>query len=294
MENKKKTLDLYDGNYIKFQQDGKDIAALILRDETPSNPRLDCDNPDTMVCFHRRYNLGDPHKYKDPTNFFAALVKECLTADEILNRVHTGNTNLKLVHDKDQFAIVEHFTFLGKEETAEVATAGSMDDLKPLLMECLDDLEISTLHSLLSENEVAILPLYLYDHSGITMNTTGFCCPWDSGQVGHIYMTKKQYRENQYEEPEWPAKAYEVMKVDVEVYDQFLTGEVYGYQTFEKDDEFGWVKTDDSCWGFFGSDILTNGIAEDIPGLKEAIESGDYETGTATEHRVTTVSYEFN
>lgn len=59
----KKTLDLYDGNYIKFKQDGKDIAVLILRDESPSNPRRDWDNPDKMVCFHPRYNLGDEHEY---------------------------------------------------------------------------------------------------------------------------------------------------------------------------------------------------------------------------------------
>lgn len=36
-----------------------------------------------------------------------------------------------------------------------------------------------------------VLPLYLYDHSGITMNTTGFSCPWDSGQVGWIYASKE-------------------------------------------------------------------------------------------------------
>ena len=32
------------------------------------------------------------------------------------------------------------------------------------------------------------LPLYLYDHSGITMRTTPFSCPWDSGQVGVIIL----------------------------------------------------------------------------------------------------------
>ena len=41
-----------------------------------------------------------------------------------------------------------------------------------------------------------LLPLYLYDHSGITMNTTGFNCHWDSGQVGFIVATKKSIREN--------------------------------------------------------------------------------------------------
>ena len=107
-------------------------------------------------------------------------------------------------------------------------------------------------------------------------------------------MTKKQYTGNKYEEAEWPAKAYEILKADVETYDQFLTGEVYGYQTFEMDDDLGWVEGDDSCWGFFGNDILTNGITEYVSGLKAAIESGAYETGTAKEHRVTTVTYDFN
>ena len=28
------------------------------------------------------------------------------------------------------------------------------------------------------EDNVVCLPLYLYDHGGITMNTTGFACSW--------------------------------------------------------------------------------------------------------------------
>ena len=32
--------------------------------------------------------------------------------------------------------------------------------------------------------EVEYLPLYIYDHSGITMSTVGFSDTWDSGQVG--------------------------------------------------------------------------------------------------------------
>lgn len=45
---------------------------------------------------------------------------------------------------------------------------------------------------LLAEEKNIILPLYLYDHSGITMNTTGFSCGWDSGQVGFIYVPKEK------------------------------------------------------------------------------------------------------
>ena len=32
------------------------------------------------------------------------------------------------------------------------------------------------------------LPLYLMDHSGLAMQTTSFNDPWDSGQVGWIYV----------------------------------------------------------------------------------------------------------
>ena len=46
-----------------------------------------------------------------------------------------------------------------------------------------DDYEINELWDKL-EKVAYVLPLFLYDHSGITMNTGGFSCPWDSGQVG--------------------------------------------------------------------------------------------------------------
>jgi len=39
-----------------------------------------------------------------------------------------------------------------------------------------------------------ILPLYLYDHGGITMSTNPFSCPWDDGgQVGWIYASKQKF-----------------------------------------------------------------------------------------------------
>lgn len=41
-------------------------------------------------------------------------------------------------------------------------------------------------------DDAICLPLYLYDHGGITMSTSPFSCPWDSGQVGVIYCTKEK------------------------------------------------------------------------------------------------------
>ena len=53
------------------------------------------------------------------------------------------------------------------------------------------------------EDAVIYLPLYVYAHGGLTMNTVGFDCRWDSGQVGWIYVTKEKLRnETGYSEKE--------------------------------------------------------------------------------------------
>lgn len=98
-----------------------------------------------------------------------------------------------------------------------------------------------------------ILPLYLYDHSGITMNTTGFSCPWDSGQVGFIFVSKEKIRKEfgvKYVTKKVMEKIEKQLVGEVETYDQYLTGDVYGYRITdtEKDEEL------DSCWGFYGSE----------------------------------------
>jgi len=102
------------------------------------------------------------------------------------------------------------------------------------------------------QTKAVYLPLYLYDHSGITMSTSSFHDRWDSGQVGYIYLT----RETILKEWGWKVLTKErrtflenYMKGDVETYDQYLTGDVYGYIV---EDENG--ETLDSCWGFYGSE----------------------------------------
>ena len=70
-----------------------------------------------------------------------------------------------------------------------------------------------------------ILPLYLYDHGGITMNTTGFSCSWDSGAVGFIYCSEATAKEEGIE----PDKLEARLIGEVAVYDQYLRGEVYGF-----------------------------------------------------------------
>ena len=111
-----------------------------------------------------------------------------------------------------------------------------------------------------NEKVGVILPLYLYDHSGITMNTTGFSCPWDSGRVGFIFVSKKKILAEYGGKRMTPAlieRATARLVGEVETYDQYLRGDVYGYQVFEVsncDKGHEHEEELDSCWGFFGQE----------------------------------------
>ena len=106
-----------------------------------------------------------------------------------------------------------------------------------------------------NEKVGAILPLYLYDHSGITMNTTGFSCGWDSGQVGFIYVSKetilKEYG-GKIVTKKLKERVEGHLKSEVNTYDQYLTGDVYGYRVFKV--ENGEEEELDSCWGYYGTE----------------------------------------
>lgn len=101
------------------------------------------------------------------------------------------------------------------------------------------------------------LPLYLYDHSGLSMKTGDFNDKWDSGQVGYIYVTKEAL-EKEYKGSKIPSKKKieKILKSEVELYDQYLKGEVYGRVEYELQkcnlDELH-KKVLDSCWGFYGN-----------------------------------------
>jgi len=123
-------------------------------------------------------------------------------------------------------------------------------DADPDAGERLDDADMPDILEAL-EPAYVVLPLYLYDHSGITMRTSAFSCPWDSGQVGFIYVSILDAGR------EWSSlegealreRASEYLRWEVETYDQYLTGDVYGVVVEDADGEHL-----DSCWGFHGWD----------------------------------------
>jgi hypothetical protein len=126
------------------------------------------------------------------------------------------------------------------------------------------------IEELANDPQNIVLPLYLYDHSGITMNTTGFSCPWDSGQVGIIYVSKEKIR-SEYGvkriSPKLRAKVLKVLKGEVETYDDYLTGNVWGYTVADASGDII-----DSCWGFYG-DYEKNCLVEARLSAKSIVKS---------------------
>ena len=109
----------------------------------------------------------------------------------------------------------------------------------------------------LDENETISLNVYGYDHGGLTIKTSPFSCPWDSGQLGVIFITKEKVVEEFGDfSKESIERAEKYLRNEVSLYDDYLQGNVYGFRVVDGDKEI------DSCWGFYGDDHSLSGLLE--------------------------------
>lgn len=216
----------------------------VIEDEDAINPRVDCDNFGKMVCFHRRYNLGDEHHYPNKDEFLFDLLTDTMGSSDKAERF---------------LCQVER-----KAEDVQHQYGGYGRAVDSMLLA-----EIAKKH--------VVLPLYLFDHSGITMNTTGFSCPWDSGQVGWIYASKedvlKEYGGKLLTRGKRD-KAEKLMRAEVSYYDSYLRGECYGFELHKGDEQL------DSCWGFIGDreeiiDAVKSCLPQELAGLADSLEYDD-------------------
>lgn len=158
-------------------------TAVILQDTDPQNPRDPGwqENLGSMVCWHKRYNLGDKHNWEDPNDFSQDLALKNTNWSELLQYIKDGHTkDLRLVPEGEGYQLQYRSAF-DNNKWADMDGFQITDVLKEMYTPELIDL---------CKDKVAILPLYLYDHSGLTMSTNDFGDRWDSGCVGFIYMDK--------------------------------------------------------------------------------------------------------
>lgn len=121
------------------------------------------------------------------------------------------------------------------------------------------------------EKAVIIKPLYLYDHSGITISTSPFSCPWDSGQIGFVYVTRKdlldEYGKKRVTKKE-KEKAEKILDSEVNVYDNYLVGNVFRYDIYDKNGNGV-----ESCCGFIcdSEEEVWNEFECEIKGIIDSV-----------------------
>lgn len=193
------------------------------------NPRREDENFGTMICFHRRYDLGDEHEYKDSDE----LIK-----DLYINAAGGGERGEKKYED-----LMEKF------------------DVWPMTSQQIQSMNQALMSQI--EKSFVVLPVYLLDHSGLTMSTTDFNDRWDSGQVGIIFVSFDKIREEMEVSritPSIKEKAEQMLRDEVELYDAYLRGECYCYELYE-DGEL-----EHSCGGFTGAfDKAVKDMVEYLP-----------------------------
>jgi len=139
---------------------------------------------------------------------------------------------------------------------------------------CFSNLEEIREYIGIKLDAVICWPLFLYDHSGLRIKVHSFDgqvpqghAKFDSGQVGFIFVTEERIRsefphmENRIE------LAKECLRDEVDEYDKFLSGDVWGYRLLDVPcKECGkFAEEIDSCWGFYGDNPLENGMLGNLP-----------------------------
>lgn len=183
-----------------------DTHKLIVRyDEDAESPR-EWDNLGKMVCFHGRYDLGDEHDYSGPKDFLLNLLLEhenellAGACPDVLSRLfyywknHDGANDalcLELLNMAEELTHSQLGDSFPADKLGQVIAKDDPAWLWEMVEEELSSGEFLGIVEYLGK--YVILPLYLYDHGSITMSTGAFSCPWDSGQVGWIYASKKTF-----------------------------------------------------------------------------------------------------
>lgn len=159
----------------------KNYMLVIEQDDySEENPR-EWDNIGTMLCWHRRYGLGDKHGYASPRDFLEEIVEPYIA------------------------------------ENAK-----------------LEDVSNSKILSILRENDFIILPIFLLDHSGLSMSVSDFGDKWDSGQVGWIYVSPEKIKKEYGAVNETTKKtAQKELKAEIEIYDSVLRGNVWYFTLYD-------------------------------------------------------------
>lgn len=174
--------------------------------------------------------------------------------------------NIKVMHDDDcsnpreDYCLGKMICFHGRY------ILGDSHDLRSKDFDSWDEIMV---HLVKNCGAVVILPLYLYDHSGLALSTRSWLgrahhAEWDSGKVGFIYATRKDIFEafgGKRLTAKLRDRVEKSLNGEVETYSSWLGGEVYGFKIEPGTEDLPEIEMD-SVWGFIG-DYEDSGLVED-------------------------------
>jgi hypothetical protein len=224
--------------------------------ECPDDPREGDCYPDKLICFHHKYTLGDEHDYVDAMAMLLDILSEA--PKEVLQPIFDEMKKLTEVEpDCDMYESIFDF-YYGCTPTDVFREA--------------------------AEKVAVMLPVFLFDHSGLTISTTSTrfaaadSAGWDWGQIGFIFMSHEDvFKDTGYASDEEKAsgvlteetieKVRQGLTSIVETYSKYVEGDVWGFVVEKAEvcnkDHVHW-EHEDSCWQFFGTE-WDNGLADHIP-----------------------------
>lgn len=165
--------------------------------------------------------------------------RECLTTTFVLD--HRRYT---LANEADDISPLEYY--------------GGWDEVEAAIREAYD--------------VVGLERVYGYDHGSLALSTAPFACPWDSGTLGLVFVTRESM-DSGWGAGQWTDEnVAQAIKAEVQEYAAYVAGECYGYVVKDKDDE-----TLDSCWGYIGSKYVEEAAREAAEGERDYLVSEAYQ-----------------
>ena len=119
--------------------------------------------------------------------------------------------------------------------------------IDPVIIKCVEE-----------DKNMLVLPLFLSETNVLHISTVDFQAAFTSSCIGIAYISKETaLAKLGASNSDWMEKAKAQILTEVKEYDNYLSGNVFGYQLFDAD---GGIV--DACWGFTGDTLEQNGILE--------------------------------
>ena len=158
--------------------------------------------------------------------------------------------DMDAINPHKEFGVVKFITIRNRSFTGDVVCKN------------IDDLNDYITQRIKIDADFLIRPLYLLDHSGVSIRTAPFHDTWDSGTIGYALCTKQNVIDRYGTDENWKQNAVEIIEDEVNQYDCYLKGAVYRVTLYKYDPDTRQWDVYKVCGGFYTDD--EESIAEEF------------------------------